>query len=153
MKTFVVNTSLGCIEITEQSGFIAKVAWSKSQASEQHSESSLLQDAAAQITAYFNGELTLFTLPIKAEGTPFQQRIWDEMRKIPYGQVMTYGEVAQKIESHPRAVGSACGKNPIPVIIPCHRIVGQASLGGFSAGDDQETKQQLLKLEGYQLKN
>ena len=149
MKTVVVNTSLGCIEITEQSGFISGVAWSKSQASEQHSESSLLQEATTQIKAYFKGELTHFTLPIKAEGTPFQQRIWDEMRKIPYGQVMTYGSVAQKIGSHARAVGSACGKNPIPVIVPCHRIVGQAGLGGFSAGKGQETKRQLLKLEGY----
>ena len=149
MKTVVVNTSLGCIEITEQSGFIIGVAWSKGLASELHSESSLLQEAAAQITAYFKGDITQFTLPIKAEGTEFQQQIWDEMQKIPYGQVVTYGDVAQKIGSHARAVGSACGKNPIPVIIPCHRIVGQAGLGGFSAGEGQETKLQLLKLEGY----
>jgi methylated-DNA-[protein]-cysteine S-methyltransferase len=91
----------------------------------------------------------LTKIPTEQSGTPFQKKVWEEIRKIPYGQVRTYKEIAEAIGSAPIAVGTACGKNRIPIIIPCHRVVSKNGLGGYSFGKGIETKKILLKLEGY----
>lgn len=106
------------------------------------------------LNQYFAGKDTNFNHPIATSGTKFQQQVWQQIAKIPYGKVMTYGEIAKKINSSPRAVGNACGKNPIPIIIPCHRVTAKNGLGGFSFGDKNsnkfnnlQLKQKLLELE------
>lgn len=104
---------------------------------------------AAWVERYFVGEETEFPkdIPLDVEGTEFQRRVWDELRQIPYGKTRTYGEIAV-ILGEPgaaRAVGSACGKNPILLAIPCHRVVGASGLGGFALGLD--IKKKLLNLE------
>jgi methylated-DNA-[protein]-cysteine S-methyltransferase len=110
----------------------------------------LLRDAARQLTAYFDGDLEEFDLPLRPAGTPFQQRVWEALRTIPYGRTVTYGEVARRIGMDPRttsrAVGTANGSNPIPVVIPCHRVIGaNGTLTGFGGG--LARKQVLLTLE------
>jgi len=104
-----------------------------------------------QLDAYFAGELTQFDLPIHPTGTAFQERVWQELLKIPYRQTISYGELARRVGNPKasRAVGAANGKNPISIIIPCHRVIGASGkLTGFGGGID--TKQRLLELEAHQ---
>jgi len=100
-----------------------------------------------QLTAYFAGELAEFSLPLRLTGSPFQQAVWDRLRQIPYGQTWTYGQLASAIgrPSASRAVGLANGRNPISVIVPCHRVVGTKGLTGYGGG--LARKQHLLDLE------
>ncbi|MFI0815174.1 methylated-DNA--[protein]-cysteine S-methyltransferase [Streptomyces sp. NPDC021098] len=102
----------------------------------------------AQLTAYFAGELTAFDLPLRLTGTPFQRRVWDALRGIPYGETWTYGMLADHIgqPTASRAVGLANGKNPVGIIVPCHRVVGSTgSLTGYGGGLDR--KRRLLDFE------
>ena len=109
----------------------------------------VLAEAARQLAAYFAGERREFALPLAPSGTPFRLRVWAAMQAIPYGQTRSYGDLARALDSAPRAIGGACGANPIPLVIPCHRVVGAGgALGGFSGGAGCDTKRQLLALEG-----
>jgi methylated-DNA-[protein]-cysteine S-methyltransferase len=109
----------------------------------------LLTEAVQQLEAYFARELKEFDLPLAPDGTPFQQRVWEELRRIGYGETATYGELAARLGMHrgaARAVGAANGRNPIGIVIPCHRVVGtNGSLSGYAGG--VERKQLLLRLE------
>ena len=108
----------------------------------------LLAEAARQLTEYFAGDLRGFTLPVAPKGTTFRLKVWAAMQTIPYGETRSYGALARALDSAPRAIGGACGANPIPLIIPCHRVVGTGgALGGFSGGAGCDTKRQLLALE------
>ena len=112
----------------------------------------LLLQAQQQLTEYFAGERHVFDMPITMEGTPFQLRVWQALRDIPYGEVRTYGEIARMI-GHPqacRAVGMANHVNPIAIIVPCHRVIGAGGrLTGYAGGLD--IKEKLLRLEGVNL--
>lgn len=114
--------------------------------------SALLDEARVQVLAYFDCKLLNFDLPLAPSGTDFQNKVWAAMQKIPYGHTQTYGDLARQIQSGPRPVGTACGINPIPIIIPCHRVVAAQGLGGYSGAGGLATKQTLLALEGQQLK-
>ena len=109
----------------------------------------LLREAVDQLSAYFRRELKEFSLPLAPTGTDFQLRVWEQLREIPYGETATYGEVAGRLglTGHgARAVGTANGRNPIPIVVPCHRVVGAAgSLTGYGGG--LHRKQTLLELE------
>ncbi len=112
----------------------------------------LLKEAVRQLDRYFDRRLTEFDLPLAARGTDFQKSVWKMMREIPYGGTATYGGMAAALGSGPRAVGMACGRNPIPVIVPCHRVLGSGGReGGFSGGQGLPTKRRLLALEGVVL--
>ncbi len=105
-------------------------------------------DAARQLDAYFRGELRDFQLPLTPQGTDFQQRVWSDLRRIPYGETISYGELARRIgnPNASRAVGLANGSNPIAIVIPCHRVIGSTGkLTGFGGGLD--VKERLLALE------
>lgn len=114
--------------------------------------SHILHAIILEFTEYFAGKRSIFTIPLVPKGTDFQKTVWQELVKIPYGTVISYKELAAKI-SNPkamRAVGSANGKNPLPIIIPCHRVIqGDQTLGGYSGG--LKVKMQLLTLEGLSL--
>lgn len=115
---------------------------------EKHSDFPLLLRVQQELDEYFLGKRKDFTFPIELHGTPFQCSVWYELRKIPYGQVSTYGEIAKRIgrPKASRAVGSACNKNKLLLVVPCHRVVGATgSLVGFALGLD--VKQTLLSLE------
>jgi methylated-DNA-[protein]-cysteine S-methyltransferase len=113
----------------------------------------LLADARRQIDSYLAGDRQRLDFPIQPQGTPFQQKVWGALRQIPYGQTRSYVDIAAASLGDPkatRAVGAANGRNPLPLIIPCHRVVNaDGSLGGFSGG--LEIKHFLLKLEGVLL--
>lgn len=104
--------------------------------------------STAALHAYFDGAPDPFAdLPLNPAGTPFQRRVWAAMQAIPRGRTRTYGELARDLRSSARAVGMACGANPIPIIIPCHRVTGSGCLGGYSGGEGPDTKRYLLGLE------
>lgn len=112
-------------------------------------EAPLLCRAAEELGEYFSGKQKTFTVPLSPWGTPFQREVWAALRTIPYGRTVCYRDVAEQIgrPSAVRAVGNANGRNPIPIIIPCHRVVAaDGSLGGYSLGLD--LKRKLLELEG-----
>lgn len=107
------------------------------------------KDVIDQLIRYFNGKLAKFTCAVDLVGTPFQVRVWKELAKIPYGSTLSYGQLAKRVGVPKgfQAIGRAVGANPIPIIIPCHRVVGSdGSLVGYSAG--VKTKEFLLRLEG-----
>lgn len=109
----------------------------------------LLRTAREQLAAYFAGDLTTFDLPLEPAGSDFQQRVWQELRLIGYGETASYGQIAHRLgktNAASRAVGLANGRNPIPIVIPCHRVIGaDGSLTGYGGG--VERKQLLLELE------
>lgn len=115
-------------------------------------------DVAAPVTAalsaYFSNPAHVFNLERNAAGTPFQQRVWNALRDIPSGTTLTYGELAKKLNSSPRAVGQACRRNPIPIIVPCHRVIAAGDIGGY-AGDKSgkllDVKKWLLQHENNQI--
>jgi methylated-DNA-[protein]-cysteine S-methyltransferase len=111
-------------------------------------DSALFEEAKRQLTAYFDGKLTQFDLPLAPDGTEFQQRVWAELQNIPFGETISYGELARRIgnPNASRAVGLANGRNPLSIIVPCHRVVGaNGKLTGYSGGLSR--KEALLKLE------
>jgi len=112
-------------------------------------EAAPFRTAVAQLEEYFAGERRTFDLALAPRGTEFQQRVWQALREIPYGNTISYGELARRIgkPSAPRAVGLANGANPLPIIVPCHRVIGtDGSLTGFGGG--LPIKRRLLALEG-----
>ena len=107
-----------------------------------------------QLEAYFAGRRTTFDLPLKLEGTPFQKQVWDELRKLPYGVTVSYGELARRIGNPKacRAVGLANGQNPVSIVVPCHRVIGaNGKLTGYSGGVSRKVT--LLALERQNLEN
>jgi methylated-DNA-[protein]-cysteine S-methyltransferase len=90
-----------------------------------------------RLSAWFEDPATVLDLPLELRGTPFQRRVWEVLKKIPTGCVMTYGELARKLATSSRAVGQACAANPVPIVVPCHRVVARGGAGGFNRGHTQ----------------
>lgn len=146
----VLGSPVGHIQVTESDGAITELTWTDAAATPPSTP--ILRDAAKQLSEYFAGRLTAFALPLAPEGTEHQQKVWTAMTRIPSGASRTYGDLAHEIGSSARAVGTACGKNPIPIIVPCHRILAAGGgIGGYSGRGGVETKRQLLNLEGVNL--
>ncbi|MGE5539754.1 MAG: methylated-DNA--[protein]-cysteine S-methyltransferase [Gemmatimonas sp.] len=145
--SITVSTPLGTLAITERDGALVAIDWHAPPASQRRS-TVLLQRAKSQLERYFAGALTQFALPCAPAGTAFQQRVWAALCRIPYGETITYGELARRVGSAPRAVGAACGANPLPIVIPCHRVVARnGALHGYSGMGGLDTKARLLALE------
>ena len=108
----------------------------------------VLKETASQLDEYFAGERTEFELPMELDGTAFQREVWTELTRIPYGKTISYGELARRVgrPNGPRAVGQANGRNPIPIIVPCHRVLASNGIGGYGGG--LTVKRALLELEG-----
>ena len=139
-----VETPIGLLYARGQEA-ITHLGWARKV---EASPNKLLREAQRQIQAFFRGELTLFDLPLSPKGTLFQRRVWRHLGSIPYGNTVSYGAVSATLCTSARAVGGACGANPIPLIIPCHRVVGQNGyLTGYSGGRGLKTKETLLLLE------
>jgi methylated-DNA-[protein]-cysteine S-methyltransferase len=119
-------------------------------------KTALAKELETQFNRYFKNPQFIFDLPLKPFGTIFQQRVWSEIEKISCGEVKTYGALAKSINSAPRAVGQACGSNPYPLIVPCHRVVSATGIGGFAhqagEGFHRNVKAWLLHHEGVQFK-
>ena len=138
-----VASPLGPLLLTEEDGALVSLGWGEGGTD----ETPLLVEARRQLDHYFAGRLRNFDLPLAARGTPFQRRVWEALLAIPYGEVQRYNDIARTAGGVARAVGGACGSNPIAIVIPCHRVIGAAGLTGFSGGNGVETKQALLDLE------
>lgn len=143
-----LHSPVGDLTLHEAAGALVSLDWGWVPDGE---ASPLLARAKAQIEAYFDGELTQFDLPLAPEGTAFQRKVWTEISRIPYGKTTPYGEIARALASHARAVGAACGRNPLPILIPCHRVTAaDGALIGYSGDGGTATKAALLRLEGAQ---
>jgi methylated-DNA-[protein]-cysteine S-methyltransferase len=140
LRTSLVDT----ITITEEDGAIVAIDWGWGR---DQQETPLLLEARDQLEQYFDGDRQSFDLPLNPHGTPYQRRVWDALLAIPYGETRTYGEIAAVAGGVSRSVGGANSRNPIPIVIPCHRVLAATGLGGFSGGDGAETKRRLLHLE------
>ncbi len=141
-------TNLGNITILEKDGNITHLFIEKVPISYQEKKTKVIKEAQKQILEYLNGRRKEFLLPIKPSGSPFMQEVWNELQKIPYGTTWTYQEVGIRIHRSKavRAIGLANHKNPIPIIIPCHRVIGKnGKLTGYTFG--LEKKEWLLELE------
>lgn len=145
MNRIVFKTPIGQLCVTEENGAITALGWS---GEAQGEETPLLAKARAQIDAYFAGAREVFDLPLRVLGSDFQRAVCDAMSAIPFGETRTYGDIARALGASAQAVGNACGANPIPLIIPCHRVLGADTLGGFSGAGGIETKVALLRHEG-----
>ncbi len=130
----------------DDGGALIALEWGRAPAGP---SSDLLIEARRQVDAYFDRRLTDFDLPLAPRGTAFQNRVWTALQGIPHGRVETYGGLARRLDSGPRAVGGACARNPLPILVPCHRVIGHAgTLNGFSGGEGVDTKRYLLSFEG-----
>ena len=139
------HSPIGDLTVSEEDGALVSVDWGWGREQE---PSPLVKEARAQIEAYLDGERTAFDLPLKPTGTDFQQRVWHAMQDIPIGAMETYGNLARRVGSAARAVGMACGANPLPIVIPCHRVVAAGGgLGGYSGVGGLATKRALLDIE------
>lgn len=143
--SIAIDSPVGRLTVSATAQAIVSIAWTDDPQGEPNE---LLIEAQRQLEAYFAGRLTCFDLPLMIAGSPFDRRVWEAMRRIPYGQTRSYGELAMEVGSGPRAIGGACGRNRIPLVIPCHRVLASNGLGGFSGGAGLPTKRWLLQLEG-----
>lgn len=134
----------GPVSLVERGGLLVGLSWGLPQLP---GESPLLQEGLAQLAAYFEGRLRRFDLPLDW-GAGLNAAVRRAMAEIPWGETRTYGQIAKAVGAPAQAVGQACGANPLPIIIPCHRVTGTNWFGGFSAPGGVETKAALLRHEG-----
>lgn len=145
MKQCSLATRFGDLTLTEEDGAIVAVGWGSVI---QPDTGEVLDEAARQMAAYDAGKLEVFDLPLRVAGSDLQRQVCAAIAAIPFGHTRTYGEIARDLEVSAQSVGQACGGNPIPVIIPCHRVMGAKGLTGFSGRGGVETKVALLRHEG-----
>lgn len=146
------DTELGKLTLEEEDGALTRLEFGQRDLPGEARETPLLQEAHRQLKEYLAGKRTAFDLPLKPQGTPFQQAVWKALLDIPYGQTATYGQIAAKVGNPKacRAVGMANNRNPIAVIIPCHRVIG-ADGGMTGYGGGLPIKRMLLDLENGHL--
>ncbi|NCB47846.1 methylated-DNA--[protein]-cysteine S-methyltransferase [bacterium] len=150
-EAVTLSTPIGVLKIVAIDNAVCSIGLAKPEEKvdcESRVDHPLLNQAAQELREYFAGARTQFTFPMKAEGTAFQQAVWDALKRIPFGKTMSYGEIAAQIGNPKasRAVGMACNRNPIMIAVPCHRVVGtKGALVGYAYGTGM--KQQLLDLE------
>jgi methylated-DNA-[protein]-cysteine S-methyltransferase len=152
VSSLAFASPVGCLTVTETDGTITALGWGDVErerlARNAPEATPLLHEARRQIEAYFARRLDRFDLPLGPCGSPHEQRVWVALRQISYGETRSYSELAFAVGSGPRAIGRACGGNPIAIIIPCHRVLAKGGLGGYSGGQGLPTKRFLLALEG-----
>ena len=144
MPQLSLHSPVGDLTVSEEAGRIVALDWGWGR---DQSETPLLLLARAQLHAYFDAEAVSFDLPLAPAGTAYRQRVWAALREIPFGAVRTYADIARAAGGSARSVGGANAHNPIPILIPCHRVFASGSLGGYSGGDGLDTKRALLDLE------
>ena len=152
MPQYTCPSPIGPLSLVEENGALVEVRWNfdlpRDAAPLALPATPLLRQAAEELAAYFAGQLRVFTVPLAPKGTPFQQKVWAALREIPYGETRSYKEIAAMVgnEKACRAVGMANNRNPLPIFIPCHRVVGaDGNLVGYAGGLDVKTF--LLELE------
>jgi methylated-DNA-[protein]-cysteine S-methyltransferase len=146
MAALGLASPVGRLTLIEEADALTAIDWGGADAGE---PTPLLLEAKRQLDAYFAGERRRFDLPLAPRGAAFERRVWQLMSAIPYGETRSYGDLASALGAPARAVGQACGSNPLPILIPCHRVLAAGGgLGGYSGRGGVETKRRLLVLEG-----
>lgn len=151
MQSVVFNSSIGKLKLISSGGALIRIEFAASSQKLTKITDEFLLGVKKEIESYLLGEKTLFQSTLLMQGTEFQKKVWQVVMGIPYGETLTYKEIAKKVGSPKafRAVGMACNSNPIPVIVPCHRVLGSHyKLVGYAGGVD--IKKKLLSLEGAQ---
>ncbi|MBM3650771.1 MAG: methylated-DNA--[protein]-cysteine S-methyltransferase [Alphaproteobacteria bacterium] len=150
MSICYVASPVGRLAVEADHGAVTALRWAApGERARDTAPNPILKEAARQLDRYFAGKLRRFDLPLTGHGTAFQERVWAAMRDIPFGEVATYGGLAMALGSGPRPIGMACARNPIPIIVPCHRVLASGGRdGGYSGGQGLPTKRKLLALEG-----
>jgi methylated-DNA-[protein]-cysteine S-methyltransferase len=148
-----INTPLGFLIVVSDGEGLCEITFESDSSTMNMSnlkkDPTALGPIKAQIEAYLKGELKDFNITLSLSGTPFQKKVWSELTRIPFGETRSYQDIAKAVgsPSASRAVGSACAKNPIPIVVPCHRVIAKSGgLGGYSGGLD--IKKNLLRIEG-----
>ena len=149
MSTRLVDSPIGGLRVHTSAGLVTAIGFGASEPRRSRTSDPLLDRVEQQLGEYFAGERTDFDLPLASDGTVFQRLVWAELLRIPYGETASYGDIARRLGYEPgvsRAVGAANGANPLPIVVPCHRVVGSdGSLTGYAGG--LERKRILLDLE------
>lgn len=159
--TFNIPTSIGDLELEFQGVKLSVLSITENSSDKKERLDNNLRDGNklkentfSQLKNYFDSSISVFSIPLAPQGTSFQRAVWHELSKIPPGETRTYGEIANKLNSSPRAVGNACRKNPIQIIIPCHRVISANGIGGYAGeteGNQLNIKRWLLNHEGVVL--
>lgn len=156
MQTISLQTPVGTLWISEENQALCQVAFHEP-VNVRYQSTPLLTQAAQQLTEYFDGRRTHFKLPLTlTHGTPFQQQVWQQLLTIPYGELWHYQQLAEAINNPQavRAVGQANRRNPLPIVVPCHRVIGKnGQLTGYMGTQGLAIKAHLLQLEGISLEN
>ncbi|AEH50313.1 methylated-DNA--[protein]-cysteine S-methyltransferase [Pseudothermotoga thermarum] len=140
-----IKVRLGYICVAEENGKVVSIEFQN----QDKTNGKIQKEIKDQILEYLAGKRKIPDFPVDPKGTDFQKKVWQALREIPYGTVISYGELAKKLNTSARAIGQAVGRNPLPIYFPCHRVVAKNSLGGFSSGI--KWKKFLLEVEGYSL--
>lgn len=148
MPQLSLHTPVGDLTVSEEDGAVVALDWGWGR---DQTETPLLRAARTQLHDYFDGLRTEFDLPLAPAGSAYRQRVWAALRRIPYGQTRSYADIAREAGGSPRSVGGANGANPIPILIPCHRVLATTGIGGYSGGDGLATKRALLAIEAASL--
>jgi methylated-DNA-[protein]-cysteine S-methyltransferase len=149
MPHLAVDTPFGLMTLHAEDGALVALDWGARPGEE---AAGILAEARRQLEAYFAGCLRVFSVPLAPRGSGFQRRAWAVMAAIPFGTVRSYGGLAREIGTGPRALAGACARNPLPIFVPCHRVVAAGgAIGGFGSPGGLATKRALLALEGVRM--
>ena len=140
-----LDTPTGPFWVEAEEGAIVRAGWGDAPV---QPDNPVLQQALSEISAYFAGRLTAFTVPLRPKVSGFQATVLQALISIRFGETRTYGQLAKALNTPAQVIGQACGANPVPLLIPCHRVLGATSLGGYSGAGGVETKVALLRHEG-----
>ena len=147
---FSLETQVGWLKVEGNQYFVTSAQFVFEQPSADFGQGTVRDKVYQQLQNYLKGQITAFDVPLMTCGSEFQQKVWSELESIPSGQTRTYGEIARKVGSSPRAIGGACRRNPVAVIVPCHRVVSASGAGGYAGdthGDNMQVKLWLLDHE------
>ncbi|MDD3340892.1 MAG: methylated-DNA--[protein]-cysteine S-methyltransferase [Bacilli bacterium] len=154
MNGFVYQTKIGELTFIEENGILIEIGFGSALGSVLEKETSFLKEAKQQVEEYLEGNRKQFTIPFKVQGTSFQKSVYEALLQIPYGEVRSYSDIARAIQNPKavRAVGNANNHNRLPILIPCHRVVGKnGKMVGYAGG--LSIKETLLTIEGYTKKD
>ena len=146
----ILETPIGWLGIVSSEDALVSVDWVDDPSQQSAQPNAVAKETILQLKFYFCDPGFSFDLPLAMQGTEHQNRVWQRLQTIPFGTTFYYGDLARELSSSPRAIGNACRRNPIPIIVPCHRIVARSGLGGYSghtSGPVQGIKQWLLRHE------
>ena len=154
MDMQAIDSPLGKISVRFDDNRLCQIEINQQLSDKNQAEPAMMERVRTELAHYFRDRHFNFSIPVQLNGTDFQQRVWQALCEIPAGSTVSYGELAEKLHSSPRAIGNACRANPVPIIIPCHRVVAKNGIGGYvgkTSGRQLAIKRWLLEHEGVNI--